>query len=440
MLSILPYFLTNVSLIFLENLIRNVILCKTLPVRWPKILAWGGASVTTLLWAINNYALKNGVALLDIVIMFLFIFGFPCLAEKGHRLKGLLTTTIFMVIEIAVMNCLALIAFPVAEQLGYPPEYLVDRTTSFSNAIMVGICFPTILIPTWLVSLILKRSFADRQFSIWILLFLPIPVSQGVILNLITRMRPYTNNVLGMDPAFAVAFLASVAADIGFFYGINRIQKAERLREQVRAAEEQLEIQNSYYRQLRESILTINQIRHDLTNQLQAAYALLEQGQEAKVRSHLDQIQADVRDRVGPKFCPNLMVDAILSEKARICQKYGIRLDINAQLPQELSIESTHLCSAFSNLLDNSIQAVRKITACEKYIELCATLHADYLIIRCTNPADVPDARGSNKNPLRHHGLGLAILNRIAQEYHGSLGTEYRNRLFEAILILRFTQ
>lgn len=440
MLSILPYFLTNVSLIFLENLIRNVILCKILPVRWPKILAWGGASVTTLLWAINNYALKNGVALLDIVIMFLFIFGFPCLAEKGHRLKGLLTTTIFMVIEIAVMNCLALIAFPVAEQLGYPPEYLVDRTTSFSNAIMVGICFPTILIPTWLVSLILKRSFADRQFSIWILLFLPIPVSQGVILNLITRMRPYTNNVLGMDPAFAVAFLASVAADIGFFYGINRIQKAERLREQVRAAEEQLEIQNSYYRQLRESILTINQIRHDLTNQLQAAYALLEQGQQDKARSHLDQLQTGIRERVGPKFCPNLMVDAVLSEKDRLCRELGIRLDINAQLPHELPIESTHLCSAFSNLLDNSIHAVRSISDGEKYIELRTALHADYLIIRCTNPASAPVLREISKNPLRPHGLGLDILSRIAEEYHGSLDTEYHSGLFEANLILRFTK
>lgn len=440
MLSILPYFLANVSLIFLENLIRNVILCKILPVRWPKILAWGGTSVTTLLWAINNYALKNGVALLDIGIMFLFIFGFPCLAEKGHRLKGLLTTTIFMVIEIAVMNCLALIAFPLAEQMGYPPEYLVDRTTSFGNAIMVLICFPTILIPTWLVSLILRRSFADRQFSIWILLFLPIPVSQGVILNLITRMRPYSNNVLGMDPAFAVAFFASVAADIGFFFGVNHIQRAERLRRQVRAAEEQLQIQNSYYRQLRENILTINQIRHDLTNQLQAAYALLEQGEQDKARSHLDQLQTGVRDRVGPKFCPNLMVDAVLSEKARLCREHGIRFDINAQLPHELPIESIHLCSAFSNLLDNSIHAVRSLSDGEKYIELRTALREDYLIIRCSNPVALSFRQKPSTDPLRSHGLGLDILGRIAEKYHGSLETEYHDGVFEATLILKYTK
>lgn len=440
MLSILPYFLANVSLVFLEAFLRSFIYSRTVPVRWSKTFLWGLTGVTVFFWVLNNYACQNGTAVLDIVIIFLFMFGAPCLTEKGFRLKGLLTSVIFIAIEVAMMNCVALAAFPIAGKLGYSPECLVDRTTSFGNAIMVLICFPAIIIPTWTASRILRKNFTNRHFSIWCLCFLPIPVSQGVILNLVNRLRPYAEGVLGLDASFMVAFLISVAADIAFFYGINRIQKAERLRDQIRTAEEQLAIQNGYYLQLQENILTINQIRHDLSNQLQAAYALLEQGQEAKVRSHLDQIQADVRDRVGPKFCPNLMVDAILSEKARICQKYGIRLDINAQLPQELSIESTHLCSAFSNLLDNSIQAVRKITACEKYIELCATLHADYLIIRCTNPADVPDARGSNKNPLRHHGLGLAILNRIAQEYHGSLDTEYRNRLFEAILILRFTQ
>lgn len=441
MLPILPFFLANVSLIFLENFLRNLIYCKTLPVHWPKILVWGGTSITALLWAINNYALKNGNAVLDIIIMFLFVFGLPCLTEKGYRVKGLLTTAIFMAIEIAIMNCIALLAFPIVERLGYPVEYLVDRTTSFGNAIMVLICFPAILIPTWLISRILKRSFTDRKFSVWILCFLPILISQGIILNLITRMRPYTNSVLGMDSAFTVAFLTSVAADIGFLYGIKRIQKAERLQGQIRFVEEQLTIQNNYYQQMQENILTINQIRHDLTNQLQAAYALLERGEDDKARSHLDQLQNVVQDRVGPRFCPNLMVDAVLSEKFRLCRDNGIRLDINAQLPHDFPIDSTHLCSAFSNLLDNSIHAVRNISNREKYIELRTALNAEYLIIRCTNPALPPILqKNSAQDLLRSHGLGLDILRRIAQEYDGSLDTQYRDGLFEAVLILKFTK
>lgn len=438
MLSILPYFLTNVALVFLEAFLRNILYIRTVPVRRPRVLLWGVTGVTVLIWAINSYAYAT--ALLDIIIMFLFVFVAPCLTEKGFRLKGLLTTVIFLAIEVAAMNGVALAAFPIAEQLGYSQDYLIDRTTSFGNAIMVLICFPVILLPTWLASRILRRIFTGRRFSVWGLCFLPIPISQGIILNLVNRMRPYTSNVLGMDPAFAMAFLASVAADIGFFYGFRRIQRAEQLREQVRMAEEQLEIQNGYYRQLQDSILTVNQIRHDLTNQLQVAYALLEQGEQDKARFHLDQIQSGVRDRVGPQFCPNLMVDAVLSEKARLCREMGIRLDINAQLPQELPVESVHLCSAFSNLLDNSIHAVRDISDCEKYIDLRTALHADCLIIRCTNPSAPPANRKGTKDPLRLHGLGLDILRRIAKEYHGSLEAEHHNGLFEVTLILSFAK
>lgn len=326
MLSVLPYFLANVALVFLEAFLRNILYIHTVPVRRPRVLLWGVTGVTVLIWAINSYAYAT--ALLDIVIMILFVFVAPCLTEKGFRLKGLLTTVIFLAIEVAGMNGVALAAFPIAEQLRY----------------------------------------------------------------------------------------------------------------QIRMAEEQLEIQNGYYRQSQDSILTVNQIRHDLTNQLQVAYALLEQGEQNKARYHLDQIQSGVRDRVVPQFCPNLMVDAVLSEKARLCRELGIRLDINAQLPPELPVESAHLCSAFSNLLDNGIHAVRDISVGEKYMELRTPLHADCLIIRCTNPSAPPVRRKGTGDPLRLHGLGLDILSRIAKQYHGSLDTEYHNGLFEVTLILNFAK
>lgn len=437
MLAVLPYMLVNSALIFLYTCLRNVIYCRTLPMRWPRGLIWGCSLFFTLLWTCNNYLFENGSAILDSSIILLFLFGTPLFVEKGYRLKGVFTALLFMIIEIGVMSLVAIAAYPVVQYLGYPVTYLVDRTTSFGNAIMILICMPGILLCSWVTSLLLRKMFSDRNLSIWILCFLPIPISQSVTLNLFNRIRPFADGVKGLDGAFLLAFLISAAADIGFFYGVMRVQKSEQLRQQVRFAEEQLQIQSSYYRQLQDSILTINQVRHDLTNQLQAAYALLASGEHAESRSHLDQLQAYVQDQVGPRFCPNLLVDAVLSDKYRLCQAQGIRLDINAQLPQELPIESTHLCSAFSNLLDNSVQAVQDQP--EKYIELRTTLHADYLIIGCTNPSAPPSGRGGSKDLLRLHGLGLDILRRIAKEYHGSLDTQYRDGLYEAVLILRFS-
>lgn len=210
----------------------------------------------------------------------------------------------------------------------------------------------------------------------------------------------------------------------------------EFLREQVRLAEEQLEVQNGYYRQLQENILTVNQIRHDLTNQLQAAYVLMGQGEQQHVSRQLDQIKEQIRNRIGPRFCENLMVDAVLSEKARLCRERGIELDINAQLPAELPIENVYLCSAFANLLDNSINACRTEP---KQIRMQAALQGDYLLIRCTNPSAPPDPGKGKSGLLRPHGLGLDILRKIAENYHGSLDTTYRDGIFAVDLILKCT-
>lgn len=63
-------------------------------------------------------------------------------------------------------------------------------------------------------------------------------------------------------------------------------------------------------------------------------------------------------------------MDAVLSDKAMLCREKGVALTISTELPAELPIESTHLCSIFSNLLDNSIQGVLNSDTAQKQIEL----------------------------------------------------------------------
>lgn len=434
----LRYILPNIFLIGLQAVCKNYFHSITTPIRWKKHFMVSYTLSILSLWTVNNIAFPEGAAILDILIITLCIVVPPLFAEKGYRLKAIITATIFTAIEIIVMYAVGLVAFPIAEHLGYPSQALVDKTTSYGNAIMALICTPVILVSDYLAATLLRKLFANRHLTFWTLCFLPIPISQGIIVNLLCRMIPYSGGIRGLNAAFTVALLASVAADIGFSLGVSRVQRAEHLKEQIRIAEEQLSIQTSYYRQLQDNILSINQIRHDLNNQLQAAYHLLEQGEHSQVRSQLDQIQANVRDRVGPKFCANLMVDAVLTEKSRLCQEQNIRFDVNANLPRELPIESAHLCSAFSNLLDNSIQGAEKSASPEPWIELRTALHSDYLIIRCLNSSGSPSSRKAAKDPMRTHGLGLDILKQIAALYHGSFETEQQDVQFEAALILRF--
>ena len=108
-------------------------------------------------------------------------------------------------------------------------------------------------------------------------------------------------------------------------------------------------------------------------------------------------------------------------------------------MPPQLPIENAHLCSAFSNLLDNGIQGASNSGAAEKAIELRAAVQKDCLVIRCRNTAAAPEKK-DRSDPLRSHGLGLDILSRLAKTYGGSFQAGYGDGEYTAILILRFPE
>ena len=339
------------------------------------------------------------------------------------------------VLTIAIMFVVSLVAFPVAEKLQIPAQVLTDTKRSFGNAIMSFLCQPIFALVCFFYYRLVKKGLPRVRLSPTLLFLLLIPISQALLMNIINRFLSYGISIGGIKQLYGLAVLLSVAADVGFAFGMRKIQQIEELRQQVRRANEQLEVQMGYYRQLQESILTVNQIRHDLSNQLQAAYHLMDSGQTELARQQLNQLQRDVGPRVGPRFTSNLLVDAVLSDKARLCREAGITLTISTEVPAELPIENTHLCSIFSNLLDNSIQGVLNSDGAQKQIELQASVRGNCLMIRCANPAKKP-LRNQRHDPLRTHGLGLGILNTIASKYNGTLNTEYRDGSFRTDLCI----
>lgn len=431
----LPYLIANVLCASLGTILQYILLCRTVPIRRPRLYSTIAVTVSIILWVLNNYVFESVSAVIDIVITAGTSLVAPLLTKKGYRIKALVAMSVYTVIQIMGMYVVGLFAFPIAEQLGYSAMDLINKTSSYTNAIMALICFIIYLPAAYLGHLLLKKVFSNAQFSAWILCFLPIPISQAIIVNLLNRLIPPAGVVGGLPLAFTIASIFSVAADIGFLIGAAKVQQAHRLKDQVRIAEEQMNIQTGYYNQLQDQILTINQIRHDLNNQLQAAYYLLDQGEKDQVRCQLDQLQNNLRSKVGPQFCANLMIDAVLADKARLCREKGIRLDINTNLPPELPIENAHLCSAFSNLLDNSIRGVLVSGMEDPYIDIRASLQSGFLTIRCINTS-AADQRKQSKDPLRSHGLGLDILERLAKKYSGTLEIRTPEGLFDATLIL----
>lgn len=430
-------YLVNMVTAIPSSIMPAILVCRTVQIRKPKQYVLICTLQQLTLWSVNNFVLSKPLSAVDFIITILLFVLTWIYAHKGQRIAAVLSMIVYVSAVILATYMLMFIAFPAADFLGIPREYLADsRSWGYAFMAAVASCFTGLAM--YLSHLILKKYLSRLHFPRKLLLFLPVPLSQATLVNIILRLMPFSSQIASINRVLLLGILFCIVADVCFFFGIRKIVQSNQLEMQIRLTEEHLNTQVSYYRQIQENILKVNQIRHDLNNQLQAAYYLLDQGEKDQVRCQLDQLQDNLRNKVGPQFCANLMVDAVLADKARLCREKGIRLDVNANLPAELPIENTHLCSAFSNLLDNSIQGTLESSAKEKAIELRAALHSDYLVIYCSNPALQPIAKKKEQNILRPHGLGLDILKQIANEYGGELDIVHNNNRFEVSLMLRF--
>lgn len=93
-----------------------------------------------------------------------------------------------------------------------------------------------------------------------------------------------------------------------------------------------------------------------------------------------------------------------------------------------------HLCSIFSNLIDNAVKAVVDVTD-RRYIELKAAQKYKNILISCSN--SVSDTGKNGKlDPQKSSGYGLKILMDIALQYNGSFDIEIKNGVCEAVVMI----
>ena len=411
---------------------------RAVAMKHPRAYVAVATAVSAIIWGINNFLCSPPSAALDTLQLFQCYVLAWLFAPWGEKRRALVTALVYMCVSILGNYLLALTAFPIGERLGLTAAQMMD-TYGTSVTVMELLSFLELLLIFPFVDRLLHWLWNAPKALGYLLLFAPVPLSQAVLLNLIDRYVPQPGITVGVSPPLCIAAGLSVAADICAVVSIRKLQSAAQTEAQLQTAEQQLNVQTDYYRQLQENILTVNQIRHDLNNQLTAAYRLLDEGQNEQVRRQLDLLRTSIREKVGPRYCGNLIVDAVLDEKARQCREKHIELSLDAQLPPQLPIENAHLCSAFSNLLDNSIQGASNSGAAEKAIELRAAVQKDCLVIRCRNTAAAPEKK-DRSDPLRSHGLGLDILSRLAKTYGGSFQAGYGDGEYTAILILRFPE
>lgn len=173
-------------------------------------------------------------------------------------------------------------------------------------------------------------------------------------------------------------------------------------------------------------------IRHDFNNQLATIGRLIRNGEDSSSQNMIEALSKEIQQTNENPYSNIPVVNAIITEKARVCAQWGIGFNVELDMPERLSVENIHLCSIFGNLLDNAINACKQTDpATQPAIRLQAMVDGDYLFIKLTNPSNKPP-----KKKAFGRGYGSRILSDLAARYQGEYSGEYENGLYTASVLL----
>ena len=190
-------------------------------------------------------------------------------------------------------------------------------------------------------------------------------------------------------------------------------------------------LEAAHYCAIEEKEVELAKIRHDFRNQMNVVRNLLLLSEKERAEQVLEEMEEKLQNNETREFCHNVIINSILLEKARLCEENQITLQSDIQLSEVDGIRVVHLCSVFSNLLDNAIHAAKEYDQGEKYIKIMAQQQGEYLIIQVKNSA-IP----KKKFLTARKGYGREILSEIAASYHGKSAYRWEGEEYQATVML----
>lgn len=180
----------------------------------------------------------------------------------------------------------------------------------------------------------------------------------------------------------------------------------------------------------------INRKCHDLKYQL-AAISTGQNGQK-----HIDDALELVDSFDSAIHTGNETLDIIFTEKSSYCKKHDITFVCMIDGEKLDFMDAVDQYVMFGNLIDNAVNAVRKIeNHAERSIYINIRVEKKLLLIQTENPfvGELTFAEGLPKTTSGdefNHGFGMSSIRLIAEKYQGSVNTRAENGIFYLNIVL----
>ena len=377
-------------------------------------------------------------------ILFILVFVVFKLSSESDFVKPF----IFLCLDMLVNITLEMLLLMTVTLIGINDFQDVNDVYTFnrmiSSLMFTVICIPFKYFITLLWNRIVNKSTSSR-LNLSLILF---PAAQtfamvGMVAdhagNADAKQHPMVqaNSTL----VLTISFLTFLVADIVYLYFMADLEKKAALEREVSSLKYARQLEEQHFKQIEEKRYEVAKIRHDINNQLASIKSMVHSRHIEQAEELIGELENTVRNTQEYRYCSIPVVNAVISEKNKEAEKYGIRLVTKIDIPDSAGITQHHLCSAFANMIDNAIRAERGFTEKDsdrKIINVDAV--SDSVSVYITVRNYVSGVEISREDDSSLHGYGQKILGDIAEIYSGTFDATEKNGEYTCTLVMQMKE
>ena len=218
----------------------------------------------------------------------------------------------------------------------------------------------------------------------------------------------------------------------------------QRERENGRLLKLKTDMLENEYRDLLNAYEEKEILRHDFKNHMAVIREMAEEGRNQEILCYLDELNSALQKGRNRNLANHDLINLILNRKFCEAEAAGISLRYEMEDMSGLLLKPIEICALFSNMLDNAIEANRRIAEDKEcWIELTCTRKGQMLLFCISNPMAETGMRFSEglpetiKQDKREHGFGMRSIRQVVNTHEGYIQIETRDGIYGLTVCLK---
>lgn len=193
-----------------------------------------------------------------------------------------------------------------------------------------------------------------------------------------------------------------------------------------------VKLQSEHYLEILKKNEELHSFKHDCDSHLRALSGYLVNGETDEARIYLDKMLESLNAPQNKIYSGLVSLDSIIGDYEKYAEENNIAWQYMGRLPNLPANDCFALCTIFSNLMKNALEACQKVPS-GSFIDTSVFTIGNYISITIRNSC-LPDSSLSetSKSSPEEHGWGLKNVRRTVEHTHGSFKISIENSVCTA--------